>query len=76
MDVYDPWADKNEAVYEYGIELIDQPIEGKYDAIVFAVAHDEFKKLSLEKIKTFGKDNYVLYDVKYILGINDVDGRL
>jgi UDP-N-acetyl-D-glucosamine/UDP-N-acetyl-D-galactosamine dehydrogenase len=76
VDVYDPWADKNEAVYEYGIELIDQPIEGKYDAIVFAVAHDEFKKLSLEKIKTFGKDNYVLYDVKYILGINDVDGRL
>jgi UDP-N-acetyl-D-glucosamine/UDP-N-acetyl-D-galactosamine dehydrogenase len=76
VDVYDPWVDKDEAVHEYGIKPIDQPIEGKYDAILLAVAHDEFKQLSLEQIKAFGKDNHVLYDIKYLLKANEVDGRL
>jgi UDP-N-acetyl-D-galactosamine dehydrogenase len=76
IDIYDPWVDKDEAVHEYGIKLIDQPIEGKYDAILLAVAHDEFKELSLEQIKAFGKDNHVLYDIKYLLKANEVDGRL
>ena len=76
IDVYDPWVDKDEAVHEYGIKPIDQPVEGKYDAILLAVAHDEFKQLSLEQIKAFGKDNHVLYDIKYLLKANEVDGRL
>jgi len=76
VDVYDPWVDKDEAVHEYGIKPIDQPVEGKYDAILLAVAHDEFKALSLEQIKAFGKDNHVLYDIKYLLDANEVDGRL
>ena len=76
VDVYDPWVDKDEAVHEYGIKPIDQPVEGKYDAILLAVAHDEFKRLSLEQIKAFGKDNHVLYDIKYLLKANEVDGRL
>jgi len=76
VDVYDPWVDKDEAVHEYGIKPIDQPVEGKYDAILLAVAHDEFKALSLEQIKVFGKDNHVLYDIKYLLDANEVDGRL
>jgi len=76
IDVYDPWVDKDEAVHEYGIKPIDQPVEGKYDAILLAVAHDEFKQLSLAQIKAFGKDNHVLYDIKYLLDANEVDGRL
>ncbi|MDB3893373.1 Vi polysaccharide biosynthesis UDP-N-acetylglucosamine C-6 dehydrogenase TviB [Candidatus Thioglobus sp.] len=76
VDVYDPWVDKDEAVHEYGIKPIDQPIEGKYDAILLAVAHNEFKELSLEQIKAFGKDSHVLYDIKYLLKANEVDGRL
>ena len=76
IDVYDPWVDKDEAVHEYGIKPIDQPVEGKYDAILLAVAHDEFKALSLAQIKAFGKDNHVLYDIKYLLKANEVDGRL
>jgi UDP-N-acetyl-D-glucosamine/UDP-N-acetyl-D-galactosamine dehydrogenase len=76
VDVYDPWADKDEAIYEYGIKPIDQPVEGKYDAILLVVAHDKFKELSVDKIKAFGKDNCVLYDVKYLLKTNEVDGRL
>jgi UDP-N-acetyl-D-glucosamine/UDP-N-acetyl-D-galactosamine dehydrogenase len=76
VDVYDPWVNKDEVVHEYHIRPISQPVKGKYDAIVLAVAHDEFKKLSLEQIKAFGKENYVLYDIKYLLDANDVDGRL
>jgi UDP-N-acetyl-D-glucosamine/UDP-N-acetyl-D-galactosamine dehydrogenase len=76
VDVYDPWVDKDESVYEYDIKPIDCPVEGKYDAILLAVAHDEFKELSLEQIKSFGKDDHVLYDIKYLLGANEVDGRL
>ena len=76
VDVYDPWIDKDEIIHEYGFKPIDQPVEGKYDAILLAVAHDEFKELSLEQIKAFGKDNHVLYDIKYLLDANEVDGRL
>jgi UDP-N-acetyl-D-glucosamine/UDP-N-acetyl-D-galactosamine dehydrogenase len=76
VDVYDPWVDKDEAMHEYNIKPINQPIEGKYDAILLAVAHDEFKELSLSQIKAFGRANHVLYDIKYLLKANEVDGRL
>ena len=76
VDVYDPWVDKDEVIHEYGFKPIDQPAEGKYDAILLAVAHDEFKELSLGEIKAFGKDSHVLYDIKYLLDANKVDGRL
>jgi UDP-N-acetyl-D-galactosamine dehydrogenase len=76
VDIYDPWVDKDEAVREYNIRPINEPEKGKYDAILLAVAHDEFKELSVEQIKAFGKDNHVLYDIKYLLKANEVDGRL
>ena len=76
VDVYDPWVDKLEAMHEYNIELINAPVKGKYDAIVIAVAHDIFKDYSPNKIKDFGKDNHVIYDIKYLLSADHVDGRL
>ncbi len=76
IDVYDPCVNKDDANDEYNIKLIEEPIKGKYDAIVLAVAHDIFKDFSIEQIKDFGKDNYVLYDIKYLFGDDEVDGRL
>ena len=76
VDVYDPWVDKNDCLIEYGIKPINKPLKKNYEAIVLAVAHDEFKKLSLTQIKAFGKDNHVIYDIKYLLQAQDVDGRL
>tara|TARA_B110000211_G_scaffold43421_1_gene45518 strand:+ start:1193 stop:2461 length:1269 start_codon:yes stop_codon:yes gene_type:complete len=76
VDVYDPWVNKFQAVQEYNIKLIDKPIKDQYDAIVLAVAHDEFKSLSEKQIRAFGKDNHVLYDIKYLLKANESDGRL
>jgi len=76
VDVYDPWVNKDEAVREFGIRPINSPIKGQYDAIVIAVAHDQFKTLSSEEIRLFGKVNHVLYDIKYLLTLDEVDGRL
>tara|TARA_B100001093_G_scaffold124971_1_gene117614 strand:+ start:984 stop:2258 length:1275 start_codon:yes stop_codon:yes gene_type:complete len=76
IDVYDPWVDKDEALSEYNMKLIEYPDKDKYDAIVLAVAHDQFKNLSHKEIMAFGKDKHVIYDIKYLLNINEVDGRL
>ena len=76
VDVYDPWVDKLEAMHEYNIKLINAPIKRKYDAIVIAVAHDKFKDFAPNEIKDFGKDNHVIYDIKYLLSADHVDGRL
>ena len=76
VDVYDPWVDKQEANREYDITPVDSLAKGKYDAVVLAVSHDEFKKMSIEEINILGKDNFVLYDIKYLLKADQVDGRL
>ena len=76
VHVYDPWIDKNEAKNEFNIELLNEPEKGKYEAIILAVAHDEFKQLSLQEIKSYGSENHVLYDIKYLLDQSEVDGRL
>ncbi|MBO73432.1 MAG: Vi polysaccharide biosynthesis UDP-N-acetylglucosamine C-6 dehydrogenase TviB [Flavobacteriales bacterium] len=74
--VYDPWANRLQAIEEYGIELIDEPVAGKYDAIILAVGHDEFKNMTPREIQNFGKENHILYDIKHIFTVDDVDGRL
>jgi len=76
VDVYDPWVDAEEAQQEYGISPVKNPEKNSYDAIILAVGHDEFKKLSVDEIRAFGKQKHVLYDIKYILPTHEVDGRL
>ena len=72
VDVYDPWADPKEVKREYGLELVKTlPPLANYDAIVLAVAHDEFKKMQLKK-----NNNQVLFDIKGILDKSLVDKRL
>ena len=66
----------DEAKNEYGITTISKPVQGRYDAIVLAVAHDDFLELTIEQIKAFGKDRCVLYDIKYLLDADQSDGRL
>ena len=76
VDLYDPWVNKEDTNLEYGIFPIDFPFKQKYDAIILAVAHDEFKDLNRDKLISFCKENFVLYDVKCILSRDEVDGRL
>ncbi len=76
VDVYDPWVNKQQVNDEYLIETIDKPIKNKYDAIVLAVAHNDFKLMSEDQIRSYGKQKHILYDVKYLLKDIESDGRL
>jgi UDP-N-acetyl-D-galactosamine dehydrogenase len=76
VDVYDPWVDAAEARHEYGLELVGAPAVGAYDAIIVAVGHRQFAALGSAGIRAFGKPSGVLYDVKYVLPRDEVDGRL
>ncbi|MFP7634221.1 Vi polysaccharide biosynthesis UDP-N-acetylglucosamine C-6 dehydrogenase TviB [Pseudomonas veronii] len=76
VDICDPWVDDQEAWSEYKIALTDAPAPGTYDAIVLAVAHDEFREMGAEKIRALGKPEHVLYDLKYLLKRDQSDIRL
>ena len=76
IDVYEPWMDKEESIREYGITLVEKLEPGKYDAVIIAVAHHQFKSMGITAIRALGKKNHVLYDIKYILPAENVDGRL
>ncbi len=77
VDVYDPWVDAAEAQHEYGLTPIGKPEQGAYDAIVLAVGHEGFRQLGGHGVRAFGKpEANIVYDVKYVLPRNAVDGRL
>ena len=76
VDVYDPWVSESEARHEYGITPIEAPAAASYDAIVLAVGHEQFRKLGGERIRSFGKEAHVLYDLKYLLAPAESDIRL
>ena len=76
VDVYDPWCDPQEAEHEYGLCPIKKPAKGRYDAIVMGVAHQQFRNMGLDTIRSFAKKPHVLYDIKHVFKANEVDGRL
>ena len=76
VDVWDPWIDPAEARREYGLELIEQPGAGVYDAIVLAVAHSRFVDLGPQAVRAFGKPGSLLFDVKSVFAKGEADLRL
>ncbi|EPP4298232.1 Vi polysaccharide biosynthesis UDP-N-acetylglucosamine C-6 dehydrogenase TviB [Vibrio navarrensis] len=76
VDIVDPWCSNAEAQHEYGLSLCEQPKTNHYDAIIMAVAHNEFRDMGAEAIRALGKNEHVLYDLKYILDKQNVDMRL
>lgn len=76
VDVYDPWVDRVEAEREYGITVIDEPATGNYDAVVIAVAHEQFVALGAPGIRGLGRPNVVIFDIKHVLSKEQSDGRL
>jgi UDP-N-acetyl-D-galactosamine dehydrogenase len=76
VDVCDPWVDPAEAEEEYGISLSAGPEQGAYDAVIVAVAHEQFIKDGASVLREFCKPDGILYDVKSVLPSSDVDGRL
>jgi UDP-N-acetyl-D-galactosamine dehydrogenase len=76
IDVYDPWVIPEDAQHEYGVTPVREIEPGKYDAIILAVAHDEFRAIGSEKLHSYGKPVHVLYDLKYMLPKSESDMRL
>jgi UDP-N-acetyl-D-galactosamine dehydrogenase len=76
VDVYDPWVSADGAQHEYGITPVEAPVAGKYDAVILAVAHREFKEIGAAGIRLFGKEDHVLFDLKCLLPKGDADLRL
>lgn len=75
ITIYDPWADIDIVRYEYGIEIIHTLSgEERYDAVILAVAHNEFLNLDIRNLLTSEKG--VVYDVKGILPRKVIDARL
>jgi len=77
ITIYDPWADAASVMKEYGIKIISGDVtslNGKYDAVILGVAHNEFKDID---VRSFLKsENCVVYDVKGVLRRDVIDGRL
>ena len=73
VTVSDPWANAEIAKREYGIELTNDIPATRFDAVIVAVAHNEFLELNIESLLA---DNHVVYDVKGVLSKEFVDGRL
>jgi len=76
VDIVDPWCSNEESMHEYGLEVKKQAEQGKYDGIILAVGHCEFKALGADAIHALGKETHVVYDLKYVLDIASVDMRL
>lgn len=72
VEVYDPWASKNEVLHEYGINLFDEPT-GKYDAIILAVAHEDFRSVDLDSLLN---PNGIVFDIKSFFEADKVTARL
>jgi len=76
VDVLDPWVDGDVAEHEYGIRPVKSARRGVYDAVVTAVAHRQFRELGAAGARRYARPCHVLYDIKYVFGRHEVDGRL
>lgn len=76
VSVYDPLVCSNDVEREYGISVDKRLQEDSYDALVVAVGHDEFKKMGLKNIQKLGRENSIIFDLKYLFNSNEVDLRL
>lgn len=75
ITVYDPWANPEAVKHEYGIEITPEKPSDKFDAVILAVGHDQFKGLNVRSFLS-NPDEGVVYDVKGILSRTEIDGRL
>lgn len=76
VDVYDPWVDVEVARHECGISPIAQPEPGRYDAVIVAVAHNQFQDMAPQTIRALATRGGIIYDLKSILPANVSDARL
>ena len=76
VDVFDPWVNSASAQHEYGVTMTESLEPDTYDAVVLAVAHDEFRVMGIEGINQITKSDRVIFDVKHLFPKQLVEGRL
>ncbi|HIF9179498.1 TPA: Vi polysaccharide biosynthesis UDP-N-acetylglucosamine C-6 dehydrogenase TviB [Photobacterium damselae] len=76
VDIYDPWICPKEAQHEYNVDVLTDKPNKQYDAVIVAVAHNQFKVMSIEEYQALTKQNSVIYDLKYVLDSSVSDIRL
>lgn len=76
VDVYDPWADATDCRHEYGLRLTRSLKRNGYDGAVVAVAHQQFRELGPARVHKLCRRNHVVYDIKHVFALGEVDGRL
>jgi UDP-N-acetyl-D-galactosamine dehydrogenase len=76
VDVTDCWADNDEAKEEYDISLVNEPEQAGYDAVLLAVPHNEYVGKTSGELRSYLRDNGVLFDLKGVLPLGEADLRL
>jgi len=76
VDVHDPWVDPALAERHYGISLVETVPCGRYDGIILAVGHDQFREMGAARVRDFGCDPHLLCDLKSVFPADESDWRL
>ena len=76
VDVHDPWANPAEARAEYGLDLVESPETGAYDAVLLAVAHHSYREKGVARLRAYGREAHVFFDLKSVFPTEDSDLRL
>jgi UDP-N-acetyl-D-galactosamine dehydrogenase len=76
VDVHDPWADAGETERQYGIQLVEEPVESAYQGVILAVAHQRFRALGAEALRRYLVPGGIFFDVKSVFPVEDSDVRL
>jgi len=76
VDIYDPWVSSQEAKHVFDITMVETLEAERYDAVILAVAHEQFQAMGIDQIRQLTRNNGVIFDIKYLFPADVVDGRL
>ncbi|MDC1499043.1 Vi polysaccharide biosynthesis UDP-N-acetylglucosamine C-6 dehydrogenase TviB [Amylibacter sp.] len=76
VDVHDPWVDRDQAIVEYGIDLVAEPKPAAYDGVILAVAHDSYREAGSAALRGYGRPGHVFCDLKSVFNRDESDLRL
>ena len=76
VDVHDPWVDPAEAKKEFDLDMVNAPAPDTYDAVVLAVAHDDFKQAGVAQLRALGRSAHIFYDIKSVFDRSESDLRV
>lgn len=76
VDIYDPWVSSQEAKHVFDITMVETLEAERYDAVILAVAHEQFQAMRIDEIRQLTRNNGVIFDIKYLFPADVVDGRL